>query len=124
MSMMLVITITAAETTTTTSGLIFVQPLNQKLFCISYCAAGCNVRTRSGEARRVRCLLRSTPFLVKGLIMVVVLVAAVAVVVNKSIIGLRAAHCLGASDALRLQRRRIVQRKCCLTAGTAMPEQC
>ena len=48
--------------------------------------------------------------------------AAVAVVANKSIIGLRAAYRLGASDALCLQWRRIVQHKCCPRAGTALPE--
>jgi hypothetical protein len=53
--------------------------------------------------------------------MVVVLVAAVAVVADKSIIGLRAAYRLGASDALCLQLR-IVQRKCCPRAHTAVPE--
>jgi len=57
-----------------------------------------------------------------GLMMVVVLVAAVAVVANKSIIGLRAAYRVGASDALCLQWRRIVQHKCCPRAGTALPE--
>jgi len=57
-----------------------------------------------------------------GLMMVVVLVAAVAVVANKSIIGLRAAYRVGASDALCLQWTRIVQHKCCLRAGTALPE--
>jgi hypothetical protein len=99
-----------------------VQPVNQILFSISYCAPGCHIRTRSSEARPVRFLLQSIPFLVMGLMMVVVLVAAVAVVANKSIIGLRAAYRLGASDAPCLQRRRIVQHKCCPRAGTALPE--
>lgn len=70
----------------------------------------------------MRFLLQPTPFLVMGLMMVVVLVAAVAVVANKSIIGLRAAYRVGASDAVCLQWRRIVQHKCCPRAGTALPE--
>ena len=118
----IITTAAAAATTTTTSGLVLVQLVNQILFSISYCAPSCHIRTRSWEVRPVRFVLQSTPFLVMGLMMVVVLVAAVAVVANKSIIGLRAAYRLGASDALCLLWSRIVQHKCCPRAGTALPE--